>query len=300
MTAIKCPECHVSYHRKRKPDSLIKKEGFFYRASDRKTVQRYFCKQCKRHFSTATLNSCYRQKKRHFNSKVEKLLSAVVSLRESARVLKLNRKTIDRKLLFLGKKHKAELLVFNKCYPKAKEVLFDDLETFEHTKCKPISIGLMVDNHRRILGYNVASMPAKGLLAKISVAKYGKRSDDRPKKRAELFKQMQDLVDSKALIKSDECPYYFKYMKRFFPEAEHRTFKGRASSLVGQGELKKIGFDPLFALNHTCATLRARVCRLIRRTWCTTKKIDRLDLHLAIVCLHHNKNLKFTPPAAAG
>ena len=175
---------------------------------------------------------------------------------------------------------------------------FDDQETSEHTKCKPLSIGLMVEEEtRRILGYNVARMPAKGLLAKISVAKYGKRIDERPRKRTELFNYLNSLVAENSIIKSDECPYYFKYILRHFPKASHVTFKGRASAIVGQGELKKVGFDPLFAINHTCATLRARTCRLIRRTWCTTKSPDRLSLHLAIVCLHHNLNLKkLIPP----
>ncbi len=265
-------------------------------------MQRYHCTACKKNFSAATFNECLNQKKRHYNTKVARIIAGAVSLRESARMLKINRKTVVRKLVFMGLKAKTELDKFNKSMNIAREVLFDDLETFEHTKCKPVSIGLMVEEGtRRILGYNVARMPAKGLLAKISVIKYGKRFDERPKKRSELFKQMKLLIDDHAVVKSDECPYYFKYVKRHFPKAKHVTFKGRASAVVGQGELKKIGFDPLFSLNHTCATLRARTSRLIRRTWNTTKKPERLDLHLAIVCLHHNRNLKaYRPPLATG
>ena len=302
MICISCPKCQLSYKRVRTPDSKVKKAGFFYRSSDRKSVQRYYCSVCRRNFSSATFSECFNQKKRQLNSKVQKQLCAVVSLRETARVLKINRKTVVRKMIFLGLKAQKELIAFNKELPKAKEVLFDDLETFEHTKCKPLSIGLMVeDSTRRILGYNVARMPAKGLLAKLSVKKYGKRIDERPKKRSILFTEMKELIREQAIIKSDECPYYFKYIQRHFPKARHQTFKGRASAIVGQGELKKVGFDPLFSLNHTCATLRARVCRLIRRTWCTTKSPERLDLHLAMVCLHHNKNLKtYQPPSAAG
>lgn len=293
MIYIKCPKCSLKYQRSPKSNCPITKDGFFKRSSDRKRVQRYHCKACQKHFSSATLGDCFRQKKRHYNSKVSRLLVSVVSLRESARVLKINRKTVVRKLIFMGIKAKRELRDFNKDKPLANEVLFDDLETFEHTKCKPISIGLMVQEEtRRILGYNVARMPAKGLLASVSVKKYGKRIDERPKKRSELFTEMKYLVCNNAIIKSDECPYYFKYIKRHFPNAVHVTFKGRASAVVGQGELKKVGFDPLFSLNHTCATLRARTSRLIRKTWNTTKNVERLDLHLAIVCLHHNRNLK--------
>lgn len=302
MIRIKCPKCSRKFRRTKSSDHSVIKDGFFSRSSDRKFVQRYYCKLCKRHFSAATFSECFGQKKRHINSKVSRLFSSVVSMRETARVLKINRKTVDRKLLFMGPRAKRELERSNLSQPIAREVLFDDMETFEHTKCKPVSIGLMVEEGtRRILGYNVARMPAKGVLAKISVKKYGKRIDERPKKRAELFYKMKLLVDDKALIKSDECPYYFKYIQRHFPKAKHITFKGRASAVVGQGELKKVGFDPLFSLNHTCATLRARTSRLIRKTWNTTKKPERLDLHLAIVCMHHNRNLKnYLPPPAAG
>ncbi len=302
MIHIKCPVCSIKFSRSQKSNYKVIKDGFFRRSSDRKTVQRYYCKLCRKHFSAATFNECFGQKKRQFNSKVARTLSSVVSLRESARLLNINRKTVVRKLIFMGRKAQIALEKFNIQKGIATEVLFDDMETFEHTKCKPISIGLMVEEGtRRVLGYNVARMPAKGLLAKISVKKYGKRIDERPKKRSELFNKLKQLVDENAVIKSDECPYYFKYIKRHFPKARHVTFKGRASAVVGQGELKKVGFDPLFSLNHTCATLRARTSRLIRKTWNTTKKLDRLDLHLAIVCLHHNRNLKsYTPPPAAG
>lgn len=280
----------------------MKKAGFFHRSSDRKFVQRYYCKVCRRYFSAATFAQCFNQKKRHINSQVARFLSAAVSLRESARILQINRKTIDRKLIFMGLKAKQDLLRFNARLPSADRVIYDDLETFEQTKCKPVSIGVMVEEQtRRVLGYNVARMPAKGLLAKISVKKYGKRKDERPKKRAELFLQLKDLIKERANIKSDECPYYFKYIKRHFPQAKHETFKGRASAIVGQGELKKVGYDPLFAINHTCATFRYRTSRLVRRTWSTTKKPERLDLHLAIISLFHNRNLKaYRPPSAAG
>jgi hypothetical protein len=58
--------------------------------------------------------------------------------------------------------------------------------------------------------------------------------------------------------------------------------------VTGQGELKKTTHDPLFAINHTLAMLRANINRLIRRTWCTTKKPERLIDHLWIYIRYHN------------
>ena len=61
--------------------------------------------------------------------------------------------------------------------------------------------------------------------------------------------------------------------------------------MVGQGELKKIGKDPLFSLNHTAAMLRANINRLFRRTWRTTKKPERLADHIALYVWYHNSEL---------
>ncbi len=153
MIYIKCPICLKKYSRAKNSEKYVRRAGFFYRTSDRKYVQRYFCRVCGKHFSSATFSICFNQKKRHMNTKVARMLSAVVSMRETARVLKINKKTVHRKLLFLGPKAQKDLVKFNNSLPKAKEVLFDDMETFEHTKCKPVSIGLMVEEGtRRILG----------------------------------------------------------------------------------------------------------------------------------------------------
>ena len=39
---------------------------------------------------------------------------------------------------------------------------------------------------------------------------------------------------------SDECTYYAPVVKRYFPQARHRQFKGEKSANTGQGELKSI------------------------------------------------------------
>jgi hypothetical protein len=80
-------------------------------------------------------------------------------------------------------------------------------------------------------------------------------------------------------------------LRKHFPKATHIQTKGRKSSVTGQGELKKVFYDPLFSLNHTCAMMRAHICRLIRKTWCTTKDPDRLADHIAIYVNYHNREL---------
>jgi hypothetical protein len=166
------------------------------------------------------------------------------------------------------------------------------METFEHTKLKPLSITLVVEKgSRKILDFAVASMPAKGLLFEKSVKKYGLRKDERKVERKKLFRRLKDIISPQACFESDSNPHYPKDLKRAFPNCTHLTSEGRRGCVVGQGELKAGGYDPLFSLNHTAAMIRANLNRLFRRTWCTTKKPIFLTYHLAMYVIYHNQVL---------
>lgn len=280
---IKCPYC--SSPEKISSECSIR-VGFFYRKSDARRVQRFYCRVSNKNFSRATGHPCFAQKKRHLNPKLFVHFSSCLSQRRAAKAFNISRTTVARKFLFLGFKAKAELSLPH----RVKTIEFDDLETFEHTKYKPLSVTLAVESKtRRILGFEVAKMPAKGLLAKPSLQKYGPRYDERKEARRRLLARLAHL--NPEVIKSDENPHYPSDVKEFFPHAAHLVFAGKRGSITGQGELKKTRFDPLFSLNHTCAMLRANVNRLLRKTWCTTKVPERLALHLAIYANYHNNYL---------
>lgn len=171
-------------------------------------------------------------------------------------------------------------------------VQFDDLETSEHTKCKPLSVALAVEpKTRKILGFQVSKMPAKGLLAKTALRKYGCRPDERRKGWEQLMQSIKPYVAGTAEFTSDENPHYPKIVKKHFPLCSHTRTPGGRGSITGQGELKKLKFDPLFSLNHTCAMLRANMNRLFRKTWCTTKNVQGLIDHLSIYTRYHNTQL---------
>lgn len=288
---LQCPFC-VSLSPSSSEPRTFSRFGRYWRKSDGKLIQRFSCHRCRKTFSTASFHPCYRQKKRQKNEPVRRLLCAGVSQREAARVLRLNRKTVVRKFLFLAKRLEAEFRAENASKPPCREVEFDDLETFEHTKCKPLSVTLFVEaRSRRILDFEVSSMPAKGPLAKKALKKYGPRHDGRAFGRRQVFDRVSPLLAPGAVIRSDSNPHYPCDVKRFFPQAIHQTVEGRRGAITGQGELKKVGFDPIFSLNHTCAMFRAHISRLIRKTWNTTKKADRLRAHLLIYAHHHNRLL---------
>lgn len=268
------------------------RRGSYFRESDKKRIQRFLCRRCGSGFSEATFDICFNQKKRQYNLMIAKLLSGGYSQRRSALDLVLNRKTIVKKFLFLGNLALERLPILQQSLKKVSVMQFDDMETFEHSKLKPLSITLAVEEgFRRILGFQVSEMPAKGLLTKKAILKYGPRKDKRARARDLLFQEIKPYLKEDVIIKSDQNPHYPTSVKKHFPNATHFTFKGRRGCVVGQGELKRGGHDPLFSLNHTCAMLRDNIKRLARRTWCTTKKKERLLLNIAIYAANHNLRL---------
>ena len=215
-------------------------------------------------------------------------------MRRVARVLGISRLTVERKLLFLAERAWLEHLdELERLDGRIDEVQFDEMETFERSKCLPVSIPLVVQpGSRKILALGVASMPAKGPLAEISRRKYGFRVDERPEVAEAVLGGLAPAYSPALQILSDQNPRYPEWIRRTCPvQTRHDTVKGRRGCVVGQGELKRGGFDPLFALNHTAAMIRANVNRLFRRTWCTTKRRDRLEAHLLVYLGYHNRVL---------
>lgn len=238
------------------------------------------------------------KKMRRINPVLEKLLCSGVSQRGAAALLGINRKTVVRSFRYLA--HRARLKQQTNLTQLQNKsiysVQFDDLESAEHTKCKPLSVCIAVETRTRwILGFQLSQMPAKGMLSAISRKKYGPRADFRNEGWDKFFQQLKPIVNEEANFASDENPHYPIFLKRHFPKATHVRHPGQRGCVSGQGELKKIGFDPLFSLNHTCAMLRARLSRLFRKTWCLSKTAQGLRDHIDLYINFHNQYL-VNPP----
>lgn len=291
---LKCVYLECASHLSDPKSKHLVRKYPYYRKSDGKWISRFVCKICKRSFSQARFSPCFGQKKRRLNSQIEKLLVSGVSQRRIAQLLKISRATVVRKFLFLAKQAQLDHSKLQKELhdKKLSQVFFDEMESVEISKCLPVSIPIAIDpNNRKILGFRVCSMPAKGLLASISRKKYGLRKDDRYQSISELFHELKPCLSESVEFSTDEKPAYSPWIRSVFPKSTHKTYKGRRGCVVGQGELKRGGFDPLFALNHTAAMLRANINRLFRRTWCVSKKRERLEAHILIYTRFHNRIL---------
>lgn len=276
------PNCAFPFH-------LIR-DGHFRRKEDSKIVQRFRCKTCGKRFSNATFSETYYQKKRRINFLFLKLYASGLSINRSARILSVNPKTISRRVSFLGKKCARLNERARQKRRNIHNVVMDDLITKENSKLKPLSITIAVDEDRRhILGMEVSQIPAFGHLSKIALKKYGYRANHHPEGLHRLFGSITPSLSREVLIKTDEHTSYPHVIRKYLPRSKHEAYKSERAHVAGQGELKKVSFDPLFMINHTCAMLRANVNRLIRKTWCTTKNVERLKDHLEIFQFYYNE-----------
>ncbi len=286
-----CPNLNCKFHQK---TDKVCFAGKYYRKSDHRHIQCYRCNHCQRKFSSATFSLSFGQRKRKINYQVKKLLCSGVSQRRIAKILNIRRATVKRKLIYWASKARLTQKQFleNLSKKKVNIVYLDDLITIEHTKLKPLSVTVAITEDRRFLAAAVSRIPASGHLAAISRKKYGTRPSGHKEGLEQVFKKISPIIKQGAYLKSDEHKLYPLYFRKYFPKySSHATYKSEKACVAGQGELKKKVFDPLFSVNHTLAMMRANINRLIRRTWCTTKKPEMLQYHLEVYMDYHNSSL---------
>jgi len=289
-----CPSLFCSLPVDGPKSRRIVRAGFFRRKGRMRKTQRYRCKDCGRFFSEPTNRPTYYQKRPDLNPKIRDLLCSQVSQRRCAKLLGISRTTVVRKFRFMARQAalESETRLEKSSRSRLEQIQVDDLLTSIHSKCKPVSVSLAVDaKTREIIGLQVSDIPARPPLVEISLRKYGPRKDERRQGLRRLFQGLKNVAGSTTVFRSDCDPEYPKHVRSAFPHASHEQVRSRRARTAGFGELKRIGFDPIFSLNHTCAMLRANLNRLARRTWCTSKTKIGLLLHLELYRHYHNTEL---------
>ena len=267
-----CPHCQ---------SRSVKKHGSYWVRHRRCHVVRYLCRVCSRSFSRQTTAPTKYQKKSHLNSIILSLLCEGCSMRAIGRVLSINKNTVIRKFLWLAE-HGPKTQEFSS---DSSEIYLDEQETIIHTKLKPATVALIVDGSYNILAAQTGRLPAKGHIKHISLKKYGYRPcESRKTVSRALTQALTRLNDLPTVVKSDKKPSYRNIIKKHLPLATFKTYKSKRSTLKGRYSKKE--HDALFAVDQRCAKLRSDIKRLVRRSWCTTKKIENLQKHLDIYLLY--------------
>jgi transposase-like protein len=281
-----CPNPECKEHDNPSENYYIKK-GYFKTKHNHQPVPRYQCKTCGTKFSSHTFRDTLNQKKPYLNEEIFKLYSSGMTLRRLAKVLKCHQQTVANKLIFLGSK---ALKIHNDRIDngelKTSYVQFDETETFEITKLQPVSIALAVrPKTGEIIDVGVATMKAKGHLADLAWLKGIERDDTRDDARRSVMATVARCAKDRITVAADALACYPKIIKAAMPQADIKQIPAGRKDPDGR-------FDSLFGINHTCALLRHDLSRLRRKTWVTTKRLDRLFLHLYLYIAYHNKYSK--------
>ena len=192
-------------------------------------------------------------------------------------VVGYSKRTVDKRLKYLADqsaKAHDEAIAEKKFETSCVQV--DEMETYEHTRCKPLFIAMAVRHKTgEILGMEVAKMPVKGLLAKVGKTKYKWTSDERERAFKKLMRRISPCIKPTITFKSDSHKRYTGWITDIFPHAMHEKHK-RVKTPKGSPK----PFDPLFKVNNTCAKMRNDIARLARKKWVTTKSEGSLQNHL--------------------
>lgn len=285
-----CPNPACSLHEKA-PKGFFIKKGYFRTAHNRQHVPRYQCKTCKKLFSTRTMSSTYKQKKPEINQKIYKWYCSATTQRRMARVLGINRKTVIRKFLFMArqarKEHEKRV---HEGQIKTTFVQFDEMETFEHTRLKPLSIAIAVRAKTgEIIEAQVSSKTAHGYLAKLAQQKYGFRQDTREAAREDVFKMINRCGQKDITVMTDKAGHYPYEILKFVPGAKIEQVKStqRRDRSTDSDRRNK---DPrMFMINSVQARIRHDLSRMARRVWVTTKRPEFLQAHLDLYIAFNNK-----------
>ncbi|MEI8233570.1 MAG: hypothetical protein WCH57_02660 [Verrucomicrobiota bacterium] len=273
-----CPNPACKHHGAPAPGWYAKK-GYYRTKFDRQPVPRYRCKACGRYFGSHTGTATYRQHKPKENALIAKLLCSGVTMRRTADLVGVTRRTLAKKLQWLAVRARAAHAEYLKraAYPTSY-VQFDEMETYERSKLLPLSIALAVrPKTGYIMGVKVAEMNCHGRPARASVQRYGRRQDTRRAAALSVFREVAMIAKAGLTVATDKKTAYKSLIQTALPGAAHDVHLSRKGPTGSR--------DPLFHLNHLCAKLRADLARLGRRSWSASKKAaclqDHLDLYVA-------------------
>lgn len=256
-----------------------------------KDYQRYQCKACGTTFSSRSLNWTGEFRKPELVRPIFNLYTSGCSIRRLAIDLKTTKNTVVRTIKLLSEKCQAyhREYVANG-FIDTDLVFFDEMESFEHSKALPVSIGIAVDFHsKKIIDARVAEIKCKGRLKnkidkKMDVlpSKYFTRSNRSKSMRNRVMEEVKKCIHPDGEIITDDKRAYITLIRNKLPGVLHTHVASRMSPKYHPNPVA------LGRFNSTCASIRTYMSRMGRRTLITSKKKEMLQAHLYMFIARHN------------
>lgn len=265
---MKCPNCLSK--------NIIKK-GFLKNKKNSHPLRRYLCKSCNRTFTQNTSKDTYLQKRPDLNKRIMVLYCEGNTLKGAARILGITYKTVVRKFKFMAfKAREMHLKNIDNGNIITTYVQFDEMETFEIKKIRPLGIELAIRPKTcEILSIKVCRIPLTSHSVSPRVKTEYKKISNRETSMTDMLIEVSKCLDEdESTLACDGAKINISVVKKVCDNSEIKIHPG--------------DYDKLWKLNHVCAKLRHHVSRLTRRTWATTKKMERLQMHLDLFIAYQN------------
>jgi|WetSurMetagenome_2_1015567.scaffolds.fasta_scaffold114471_1 transposase-like protein len=285
-----CPNSECKNHKNPETGFFIKK-GYYFTKHNSKKVPRYQCKCCGTKFSSNTFKDIKGQHKPELNDNIFTRYASNESQNRIAKNLRINVKTVVRKIKYLAYKSRQihEEQLKNKKF-QVYQIQFDEMETFEHTRMKPVTIAIAVESYwddvkrkyrtGRIIDAIAAPMYYKSRNARKAQETYGDREDQSLGARIDVVESMKKAAAKPDIrVLTDGKRSYGTLFTDIMPQSRHQVISRKMNT----------GLDKLFSLNHTCARLRHDMSRMARQSWVTTKTVEGLQDHLDLFIAYYNE-----------
>ncbi|KAA3610788.1 MAG: IS1 family transposase [Planctomycetota bacterium] len=273
----------------------FQKRGFYCGRQQRR-IQRFWCHGCRRSFSSQSFKFHYRLKYGRLHLDFWPLVVSKVTLRQSARMLGVDRRTLADRLFRMGEHarrfHRLRLQEVAARGGLPGVFQLDELETFEtDRRLQPVTVPVLIHRAKYFVVHLTAgTLPCRGSLPPRLRKKkeereklFGKRRSQSRQGVEACLQTLKEVLPPKlpAVLQSDRKKIYPSVLKSVFGAAGFQHLQECSKRKRDRG-------NPLFPINHTLAQMRDNLSRLVRRNWAHSKKRSWLRLHMWLWLLWRN------------
>jgi transposase-like protein len=283
----RCPNTSCPKHEQPTP-GFCRPRGFYVPKCRPEGVPRFRCSTCRRGFSRQTFRHDYRDHRPDVNTTLFLLLASGVGLRQSARVLEVNPRSVQDKQRKMASMF--ELLHGNLCpkLPPGRSYLLDEEETYEGASIRPLTMPVLIEKETWFVVATAVGSIRR--LAKAGSVRRARQERDeqgtpRPDQSSQCVRQVLDalarkVAEGSVLLHTDQ--------KASYGTIASSVFGDRLVHETTAGTLVRSTHNPLFSINTTLAMTRDNCGRLRRKSWLVTKKAERLQNHLLLFTIYRN------------
>ena len=258
-----------------------------------KPVQRYQCKACGTQFTSASLTDNHFHKPELLKEIFLRYTSGY-SVSRLSQELFISKSTVLKMIGYLSEKCRTyhfELL--DSGFLTTDKIYFDEMESFEHSKVYPVSIGIAVDcRYKRIIDIRVAEIRLKGALKKKVLSdlngylppKIASRPNNAHAMLIDLMKSVKKSLIPSGFIFSDEKLTYPLLVATTLPKTVRFTQELSKTKLKQSKDPQGLG-----RFRSVCAYLRTYTGTMGRRKLNTAKTMKSLSDHFYLMIARYNK-----------